>query len=52
MSEDVILWVAVLGAVSEGLSLIPQVKSNGVFSFCYNILKSVKPFLKSLTSKK
>ena len=34
--------LAALFAVSEALSLIPQVKSNGVFQFVFNVLKKVK----------
>lgn len=37
--------VAALLAISEGLSMIPAVKANGVFQAIYNILKSVKEFL-------
>ena len=28
-------------AVSEALSLIPAVKSNGLFQLCYNIIKKI-----------
>lgn len=37
--------VAALLAISEGLSLIPAVKANGIFQAIYNILKSIKDFL-------
>lgn len=33
--------LGVLFGVSEALSLIPQVKSNGVFQMIYNLLKSL-----------
>ena len=39
MSSNVLLVLAVLGGVSEALSLIPGVKANGVFQFIANILK-------------
>lgn len=35
------IGVALL-AVSEALSLIPAVKSNGIFQLIYNALKSIK----------
>jgi hypothetical protein len=34
--------LAVLFGISESLSMIPQVKSNGVFQAVYNILKFLK----------
>ncbi len=37
--------VTALLAISEGLSMIPAVKANGVFQAIYNVLKSVKDFL-------
>ena len=39
--EHTIIVVTVLLAISEALSLIPQVKSNGVFQVIYNLLKSL-----------
>ncbi len=39
-SIDIIL--AALFAISEALSLIPGIKSNGVFLFIYNLLKSLQ----------
>lgn len=34
-TNTIVLIVGALGAVSEALSLIPQVKSNGVFQLLY-----------------
>ncbi len=40
MDNDVILIiVSALLAISEALSLIPGVKSNGIFQLIYNVLK-------------
>ena len=39
--EHTIIVVTALLAISEALSLIPQVKSNGVFQVIYNLLKSL-----------
>ncbi len=33
--------VTALFAVSEALSLIPQVKSNGIFQLVFNVIKKV-----------
>lgn len=43
MSEKVILILAVLGGISEALSLIPAIKANGVFQLVWDILKVLKP---------
>ena len=43
--EIALAVVAALLAVSEGLSLIPQLKANGIFQAIVNTLKSVKDFL-------
>ncbi len=43
MSEKVIVILAVLGGISEALSLIPAVKANGVFQLISDILKVLKP---------
>ena len=40
MGSATIILAALL-AISEALSLIPQVKSNGVFQVIYNLLKSL-----------
>ncbi len=37
--------VTALLAISEGLSLIPSVKANGIFQAIVNILGSIKDFL-------
>jgi hypothetical protein len=37
--------VTSLLAISEGLSMIPSVKANGIFQAVQNILKSIKDFL-------
>ena len=39
--ESTIIILTALLAISEVLSLIPQVKSNGVFQVIYNLLKSL-----------
>lgn len=39
MGQNVLLVLAVLGGISEALSLIPAVKANGVFQLVANILK-------------
>jgi hypothetical protein len=41
MDSKVLLVMAVLGGVSEALSLIPAVKANGVFQLVVNILKAL-----------
>lgn len=41
MNESIILVLAVLGGISEALSLIPAVKANGVFQLVVNILKAL-----------
>jgi len=37
--ESTITILAALLAISEALSLIPQVKSNGIFQVIHNLLK-------------
>jgi len=39
-NEPIILVLAALFAISELLSLIPSVKSNGVFQLLYNLLRT------------
>ena len=39
--KHTIIVVMALLAISEALSLIPQVKSNGIFQVIYNLLKSL-----------
>lgn len=46
MYEKILLAVAVLGGISEALSLIPQIRANGVFQLVYNALKGLKEKLK------
>lgn len=41
MDSKLLLVLAVLGGVSEALSLIPAVKANGVFQLVQNILKAL-----------
>jgi hypothetical protein len=41
MDSTLLLILAVLGGVSEALSLIPAVKANGVFQLVANILKTL-----------
>lgn len=40
--NDILLVIAVLGGISEALSLIPGIKANGVFQLIYNALKALK----------
>lgn len=37
--------VSALLAISEGLSMIPSIKANGIFQAIYNTLVSIKDFL-------
>jgi hypothetical protein len=46
MYEKILLVVAVLGGISEALSLIPSIKANGVFQLVSNLLKNLKEKLK------
>lgn len=46
MYEKIILIIAVLGGVSEALSLIPSIEANGVFQLIRNALKGLKEKLK------
>lgn len=45
IQENWIAILAILGSISEGLSLIPSVKANGIFQL-------IEGLLKSLTGKK
>lgn len=45
--KDVLAIVAAGLAVSEGLTLIPAIKSNGIFQFIYFILKAIYNGIKS-----
>ena len=38
-ATTLLIIISALLAVSEGLSLIPAVKSNGVFQLVYNLLR-------------
>lgn len=40
---SLVLILSILLAVSEGLALIPQVKSNSIFQLVLNVLKSLAP---------
>lgn len=42
-SANIAILLAVLLGVSEALSLIPAVKSNGIFQLAFNILKALCP---------
>lgn len=42
-SDKIILILSALLAVSEGLSLIPQLKANGILQLAIQILKAVLP---------
>lgn len=37
----IITWITAALAISEGLALIPGLKSNSIFQVAYNILKAV-----------
>jgi xanthine/uracil permease len=39
--NTVLLGLSVLGGVSEALSMIPQIKSNGVFQLIFGIIKAL-----------
>lgn len=39
-TEHILLVLAVLGGVSEALSLIPSVKANGIFQLICQVLKA------------
>jgi len=39
--NEVLAIIAAALAVSEGLALIPKLKSNSVFQLIYNILKAI-----------
>ena len=41
MDNKILLVMAVLGGISEALSLIPSVKANGVFQLISNALKAL-----------
>jgi len=41
MDNKLLLVMAVLGGISEALSLIPSVKANGVFQLISNALKAL-----------
>jgi len=41
MDSKLLLALAVIGGISEALSLIPSVKANGVFQLVQNILKAL-----------
>jgi hypothetical protein len=41
MENKILLVMAVLGGISEALSLIPSVKANGVFQLISNALKAL-----------
>jgi len=39
---NIMMILAVLFGISESLSMIPQIKANGVFQLIFNVLKSFK----------
>lgn len=43
MVENLSLVLAILLGISESLSLIPQIKSNGIFQLVLNLLKKLSP---------
>lgn len=40
-AETLAIIFGVLWTISEGLSMIPKVKSNGIFQLIYNTLKTL-----------
>ena len=42
-SDKILLMLAVLGGISEALSLIPSIKANGIFQLVANALKALAP---------
>lgn len=42
MNDKVMLIVAVLGGVSEALSLIPAVKANGIVQLLISMIKAIQ----------
>lgn len=44
-NDELIIIVTALLAVSEALSLIPAVKSNGILQAIFNVLRKIKEFL-------
>jgi hypothetical protein len=46
MYDKIVLAVAVLGGLSEALSLIPSIEANGVFQLVKNIVMKVKEKMK------
>ena len=41
ITQNITLIISVALAISEGLALIPQVKSNSIFTLVVNILKTM-----------
>jgi len=41
MDNKLLLVMAVLGGISEALSLIPSIKANGIFQLISNALKAL-----------
>jgi hypothetical protein len=41
MDNKILLVMAVLGGISEALSLIPSIKANGLFQLISNALKAL-----------
>ena len=42
MNEKIMMIVAVMGGISEALSLIPQVKANGIVQLIIQIIKAIQ----------
>ena len=42
-AEDILMYLGALLALSEGLALIPKVKSNSIFQLVWNVLKAIVP---------
>ena len=41
--DDILMYLAGLLAISEGLALIPAIKSNSIFQLIWNVLKAIVP---------
>jgi len=41
--ENILLYVSVAFAVSEGLAMIPAVKANSIFQLIFSLLKALVP---------
>jgi hypothetical protein len=42
MNDKIMLVIAVLGGISEALSLIPSIKANGVVQLIISVIKAIQ----------